>query len=471
MDDDMKELHHDNYSSQSEMQEWLEANREIYTDFKSKIQSILKNLLCDNYSKQIDDETNKLQSIILEIMTTEEGVTTDELIDKFSNAIKDGNVSACCLYCYLELDNGFKEIEYAMSKFEQSEDAKYIKEGIHAYWEDKKRETQEAVNKDLNLLSLRRWHYEHPGDYQEFTNLFAKAYEGDMTFILKGMSYLVEMPSLNGIKGITELLESLCPGTESYNKAQFGSNYQQVHEKLTALFASTFNQEVTKQKLLHNNPFMCSTFYWMIFDDGFVKMGDLLSKTMMGENSSVWQKGFGGQFIRSLMLTSFDKAAYTKGAWKAMGKNGGAKEVVSSTLQESKGRRGRKQVCVLLEEMLIQPYAELLTNGIETILTEWMETNATDSVLAYIFAALTNGGLLNDSYNYRTFHTAILERFPALGFKSGFDWAEALYSAIINEHGDYSYNLNLSEKTIQTGREQAKLMGIRLRTLLSPNVY
>ena len=26
-----------------------------------------------------------------------------------------------------------------MSKFEQSEDAKYIKEGIHAYWEDKKR--------------------------------------------------------------------------------------------------------------------------------------------------------------------------------------------------------------------------------------------------------------------------------------------------------------------------------------------
>lgn len=30
-----------------------------------------------------------------------------------------------------------------------------------------------------------------------------------MTFILKGMSYLAEMLSLNGIKGITELLESL----------------------------------------------------------------------------------------------------------------------------------------------------------------------------------------------------------------------------------------------------------------------
>ena len=72
MDDDMKELHHDDCPDQSEMQEWLEANREIYTDFKNKIQSILKNLLCDNHSKQIDDETSRLQSIILEVMTTEE---------------------------------------------------------------------------------------------------------------------------------------------------------------------------------------------------------------------------------------------------------------------------------------------------------------------------------------------------------------------------------------------------------------
>lgn len=38
-----------------------------------------------------------------------------------------------------------------------------------------------------------------------------------------------------------------------------------------------------------------------------------------------------------------------------------------------------------------------------------MEANDTDSILAYIFAALTNGSLLNDTYNYRTFHTAILE--------------------------------------------------------------
>ena len=74
------------------------------------------------------------------------------------------------------------------------------------------------------------------------------------------------------------------------------------------------------------------------------------------------------------------------------------------------------------------------------------------------------------TYNYRTFHTAILEKFPSLGFKPGFDWAEALYNAIVSEH-DYDYNLNLSEKAIQTGKELAKLINIRLRTLISPNVY
>ena len=193
---------------------------------------------------------------------------------------------------------------------------------------------------------------------------------------------------------------------------------------------------------------MCSTFYWMIFDDGFVKMGDLLSKTMMGDGSSIWQKSFGGQFMRSLMLTSFEKASYTKGAWKTMSKNGVAKGIVSSTLQEANGRRGRKQVSVLLEEMFMPPHAELFTKEIRNILTEWMETNGT----------------------YRTFHTAILEKFPDFGFKSGFDWAEALYNAIINEH-DCDYNLSLSEKTVTKGKEQANLIGIRLRTLLSTDVY
>ena len=465
----MKELPPDKHHLQAKMKEWLDANQETYSQFKDKIQSALKESMCGKNCELSDDEMTAFQSTILEMLDKEDG-TLGELTEHFITSVKGCNVFACCLYCYLELDNGLKEIADAVTEIELPTDSKYVKDGIKAYLQDKRRETQEAVNKDLNLLSLRRWHYDHPEDYQEFTDLFTKACKGDMTFFIKGMSYLTEMLSLNGIEGITELLKSLCPGTESYNKAQFSKSNQQVHERLKDLFASTLNQDTVKEKLLHNNPFMCSTFYWMVFDDGFVKMGDLFSKTMMGENSSIWQKGFGGQFMRSMMLTTLEKAGYSKGTWKTMSKKGVAKHVVSSTLQEAKGRRGRRQTCVLIEEMLMPPHAEILANEIRNILTEWMEANGTDSILAYLFAALTNCNLLNDSYNYRTFHTAILEKFPDLSFKSGFDWAEALYNAIINEHG-YDYNLSLSEKAVQTGKEQANLIGIRLRTLLSRDVY
>ena len=452
----------------NKMKEWFEANQEIYAEFKSRIHSTLDILSQDGTNVAECDDTDSLQNMLLEAMTAK-NMPVENIINTFSKAAEEGDVAACCMYCYLELDNGLEEIDSAMTKFEQSTDAQYIKDGIKLYLQDKEQETQDASDQDLNLLRLRRWHYEHPKEYQEFTNLFTKAYEGDISFVLKGFSYLTELLSLDGIKGITELLLSLCPGTDSYNKAQFSNVSQQAHEKLTELFASTFNKEETKDKLQHNNPFLFNVFYWMIFDNGFVKTADLLSKTMMGEKPSFWQKNFGEQIMRSLMLTSMDKATYTKGTWKAAN-NHVVKDVANSALQESKGRRGRRQVCVLLEEMLIQPHAELLTNEIEKILTEWMEANDTDSILAYIFAALTNGSLLNDTYNYRTFHTAILEKFPSLGFKSGFDWAEALYNAIVSERGN-DYNLSLSEKAVQTGKEQAKLISIRLRTLLSPNVY
>lgn len=452
----------------NKMKEWFEANQEIYAEFKSRIHSTLEILSQDGTNVAECDETYSLQNMLLEAMAAK-NMPVENIINTFSKAAEEGDVAACCMYCYLELDNGLEEIESAMTKFEQSTDAQYIKDGIKLYLQDKEKETQDASDQDLNLLRLRRWHYEHPKEYQEFTNLFTKAYEGDISFVLKGFSYLTELLSLDGIKGITELLLSLCPETDSYNKAQFSNVSQQAHEKLTELFASTFNKEETKDKLQHNNPFLFNVFYWMIFDNGFVKTADLLSKTMMGEKPSFWQKNFGEQIMRSLMLTSMDKATYTKGTWKAAN-NHVVKDVANSALQESKGRRGRRQVCVLLEEMLIQPHAELLTNEIEKILTEWMKTNDTDSILAYIFAALTNGSLLNDTYNYRTFHTAILEKFPSLGFKSGFDWAEALYNAIVSERGN-DYNLSLSEKAVQTGKEQAKLISIRLRTLLSPNVY
>lgn len=201
----------------NKMKEWFEANQEIYAEFKSRIHSTLDILSQDGTNVAECDDTDSLQNMLLEAMTAK-NMPVENIINTFSKAAEEGDVAACCMYCYLELDNGLEEIESAMTKFEQSTDAQYIKDGIKLYLQDKEQETQDASDQDLNLLRLRRWHYEHPKEYQEFTNLFTKAYEGDISFVLKGFSYLTELLSLDGIKGITELLLSLCPGTDSYNK-------------------------------------------------------------------------------------------------------------------------------------------------------------------------------------------------------------------------------------------------------------
>ena len=104
----MKELPYEEHPSQVKMKEWFEANQEIYSDFKDKIQSVLKGSLCDNNNEQTDDKTAALQSAILEVLDKEDG-TLEELTERFTAAIKDDNVFACCLYCYLELDNGLEE--------------------------------------------------------------------------------------------------------------------------------------------------------------------------------------------------------------------------------------------------------------------------------------------------------------------------------------------------------------------------
>ena len=90
------------------------------------------------------------QNAILEVEVLDKEDGQDNLIDRFMTAIKDRNVFACCLYCYLELDNGFEELADVMAESELPEDATYIKDDIKAYLQDKSRETQGSVYKDLN---------------------------------------------------------------------------------------------------------------------------------------------------------------------------------------------------------------------------------------------------------------------------------------------------------------------------------
>ncbi len=91
------------------MKDWLENNQEVYNKFKSKIHSILDILSQDGTNVAECDDTGSLQNMLLEAMTAK-NMQIEDLVNSFSKAVEEGDVTACCIYCYLELDNGGKAI-------------------------------------------------------------------------------------------------------------------------------------------------------------------------------------------------------------------------------------------------------------------------------------------------------------------------------------------------------------------------
>ena len=123
----------------------------------------------------------------------------------------------------------------------------------------------------------------------------------------------------------------------------------------------------------------------------------------------------------------------------------------------------------ILEEMLSSEHAAMLTEEIRKILSEWKRYDESDSILAYILAALVKGELTTGQYNYRTFHAAIREKFPDINISKGFDWAEAVYNAVMSDNFDG--NIGVSVDLIKRGRKCAKDIRLRFLSAINPNIY
>lgn len=93
MGDNSKELPNAKLHLQEKMREWLGANQEIYSKFKDKIQSVLKDSLRDNVEEQADEEMAAYQNAILEVEVLDKEDGLDNLIDRFMTAIKTGMCS------------------------------------------------------------------------------------------------------------------------------------------------------------------------------------------------------------------------------------------------------------------------------------------------------------------------------------------------------------------------------------------
>ena len=454
--------------------EWKVANAEVYFKFKQELEDQLRKPYHQTILDIADGNAEPLQSVIanLNAVSSEDGFDADKL---YAKAVESSDKSAYCLCCYLQFDNGADRLAEALAEKSEKPDALEIIEAVQDYKrfykQNRKQEEAEITTDELNILSLRRWHYDHPEEYKEFTATFKKAYDGDMTFIQTNFFFLMEMFSSKGVKGMMKIVAALFPGNKHYQHSLIGSDDNPLKGRLSEMLDSSLNNEAIRERLLHKNPYLFSLYYWIIFDNGFLHAADLISHTFLKPESSYWEKLIGRRCVEALIGASIDKAHYSKGQWKEVTqklKKGEVKLVIDAALLEVQGRRGRKSTYVILEEMLPPEDATILIDEIQKVLSEWKQVDDADIILPYIFAALVKGSLTNEDYNYRTFHAAMREKFPDYHIREGFNWAEAVYNAIVSE--DNSGNLDVSDAQIRRGRKYATGIKLRLLSAINPNI-
>ena len=218
--------------------------------------------------------------------------------------------------CYLQFDNG---AEHLAKVFAEKSEEPGAKEIIYAIAEYKRlfnnfkhQETAEITSNELNVLTLRRWHYDHPQEYSEFTALFQKAYDGDMTFFQNNFFILMEMMSFNGVKGMMKIVASLFPGNKHYEQSLSATESNPLKERLESLLDSSLNDSAIRERLLHKNPYLFSIFYWLVFDNGFLHAADLISHNFLNADAPYWERQVGRRAVEALINTSIDKAHYSK---------------------------------------------------------------------------------------------------------------------------------------------------------------
>lgn len=455
--------------------DWKEDNKELYFKIKHDLERQLQKPYHQTILDIGDDCAEPLKSVITCIDSISPDDESEIIEEIYSRAIEKNDTIAYSLCCYILFDDGTNHLAEALVEKTNESGAKEIVDAIEEYKrfynQNQHQESKVVTSEVLNLLTLRRWHYDHPEEYAEFLKIFQKAYEGDMTFINNNFNFLMEFLSFKGVKGMIKALASMFPGNKHHEESLSSSEVNPLKGSFAKTLDDTLNNEAIRDRLLHKNPYLFSLYYWIVFDNGFLHAADLISQTFIKPNSPFFMKAVGQRAVEALISTSVDKAHYSKAQWKEVTKKlkkGEAKQVIDAALLDVQGHRGRKSTYVLLEEMLPQEYSAVLVENIKKELYDWKKVDETDTILAYILTALVKGELVNDSYNYRTFHAAMREKFPDCHINKGFDWAEAIYNAIAYKGSDR--NANLSNDQIIQGKRWTDNIKSRLLSAINPNI-
>ena len=184
--------------------DWKEVHADIYSKFKQDLEAQLQKPYHETILELGDNEdVDSLQ----QAMTSLASVTSQGNLDieqLYAKAVEQNDEVTLCLCCYLVFDDGAERLAKAFKEKANESGAKTITDALGDYIcfrkQNEQKETAEVTTNELNILTLRRWHYDHPEEYAEFLALFKKAYEGDMTFIQNNFFFLIESLNFTGVK-------------------------------------------------------------------------------------------------------------------------------------------------------------------------------------------------------------------------------------------------------------------------------
>ena len=112
--------------------EWKEANADVYSKFKQDLEEQLLKPYHQTILDLGDGNAESLQSIIANLyaVSSKDGFDIEKL---YTKAVQSGDVSAYCLCCYLQFDNGADRLADALADKAEKPDAQEILDAVEDY--------------------------------------------------------------------------------------------------------------------------------------------------------------------------------------------------------------------------------------------------------------------------------------------------------------------------------------------------
>lgn len=277
----------------------------------------------------------------------------------------------------------------------------------------------------MNLLAIKRWVYEHSDSYADFVAEFDRAEDGDYTFLQKNMVMVFECLSNDGVKDLfLELNQYVGMEDKSRENMRFSDYLDKMmtSEDMGNKIATLYNMGDVRVR---------NFLYWILFDDGVLKLTEFLGNAMSQNNSSKGEQMLVNESIRANILNSLEQCGYSKQMWREAAANlspGITKGVFQTTISEAKGKNGRRRSILLLEEIIREDFVDKIIPVIASFLNDNRKSEGNDMILVSVLLALENTDTFYDGVLYPTFHHAMIEKFPEFDINAGYRKAQDRYN-------------------------------------------